>query len=247
MIIVFWDYDGTLVDTEIIYKDSLISFFDKNNYTLKKLDNYYFFKNISGRHPEEFLQNLKEDGYIKQDVNIDPIKVKEYYTEYFKKLDVGEIKITNNIDTVIKKLMNNKDVIMCITSSSYNHDFLIKHSNITNKTLKEYFKIGKNVYLCGEIKNCNFKPSPDIFEYAFNDIIKKYNLNISKNDNLFIIEDSTAGCKAGYKFKNIFKNKINITIIGYDIIQVLDNSDKLLQSGADVVAKNSSDLLRYIK
>ena len=172
--------------------------------------------------------------------------IKKYYTKYFDELKKGEIKITKDIDKVVEKLSYNDDAIMCITSSSYAHDFNIKHSNITNSTLKNIFNLNKNVYLCGEIEGCRFKPQPDIFEFAFNDIIKKYNLKPSKDDNIIIIEDSIAGCKAGHQFKEKFKDKINITVIGYLAASIIDNSKNLLQNGADITIKDADNLTKYI-
>lgn len=247
MLIVFWDYDGTLVNTEPIYKDSLNAFFEEKKYELKPITDEYFFKNIAGRHPEEFLEKLTNDGYIKKNLHIEPMDIKKYYTKYFDELKKGEIKITKDIDKVIEKLSEDKNIIMCITSSSYAHDFNIKHSNIANSTLKNIFNLNKNVYLCGEIEGCRFKPQSDIFEFAFKDIVNKYNLHFKQNDNIFIIEDSIAGCKAGHAFKEKFADKANVVVIGYLSAAVLDNSSNLIQNGADITIKTAEELFEYIK
>ena len=46
MKIIFWDYDGTLVDTEMWYKKSIIAYFKENDILLKDITNDYFFKNM---------------------------------------------------------------------------------------------------------------------------------------------------------------------------------------------------------
>ena len=247
MIVIFWDYDGTLVDTETVYKNSLISFFGEKNYWLKNLTDEYFYKNIAGRHPEEFLSKLENDGFIKKNLNIDPFEVKKYYTKYFSELKKNEIKITKNIDKAIKKLSENKNILMCITSSSYKKDFNIKHSNINSEILQNLFKTEENVYLCGDIENCRFKPQPDIFEYAFKDLSQKYNITAENCKNLFIIEDSIAGCKAGHQFKEEEINLFSTTVIGYLGASVLDNSEALIENGADIIIKNAENLYKYLK
>lgn len=243
MLIIFWDYDGTLVNTEVTYKKSLESFFETNNYALKKLDDEYFFKNITGKHPEEFLEKLEKSGYIKQNLNIDPMEIKKYYTFYFNNLKKGQIQITKNIDSVIDDLSKNNNVIMCITSSSYIHDFTIKYKNVENKILNKNFDVDKNVYLCGSINGCKFKPEPDIFIYAFHDLTEKYKLKLTLDDKLIIVEDSATGCKAGKQFKNIYKDKINIEVIGYLGGAIMDSSQILIDSGADIIIKNAKELL----
>jgi len=247
MIIIFWDYDGTLVDTETVYKRSLEAFFETNNYILKDIDDGYFYKNIAGNHPETFLKLLERDGYIKPNLNINPMEIKEHYTKYFANLDIGEIKITDGIDFVIDSLSKNDKVVMCITSSSYTRDFTIKHKNVANRVLNTNFSIDKNVYLCGSIEGCKFKPEPDLFVFALNDIINRYNLQLSDKDKVIVLEDSITGCKAGKQFKNLYGDKINISVIGYLGGAKLDNSKVLLNSGADIIIKNSSELLKYFE
>ena len=243
MKIIFWDYDGTLVDTEIWYKNSIIAYFKEKNILLKNITNDYFFKNISGKHPECFVNKLKQDCYIKNDFVIDIEDIKKYYTNFFKKLKIGDIKIIDNIDKIVEKLSKEDDLIMCITSSSYKHDFEIKNHSVNNKILNKIFKIEKNIYLCGNIENCKFKPEPDIYLYALNDIKNKYNLHLTKNDKLFIVEDSNAGCLAGLSFKNKMKE------IDTKIIKLISNKliSKTNDIKADFIVKNTNELLDIIK
>lgn len=249
--IIFWDYDGTLIDSEIIYKNSLISFLKEKHLELKEIDDEFFYKNIAGHHPESFLLKLEKNGFIKNCKTINPNEIREYYTYYFSLLENGKIKVIDNIDKIIAKLAQYKDIYMYITSSSLRNDFITKNSIVNNKILNSYFDIDKNVYLCGSIDKCNFKPSPDVFNYAFNDIINKNDFVLDKDDKLFIIEDSKAGCIAGKDFKIKYCEKINISIIGYIAGMKLDTykkeyCDKLINSGADYVAKTSDDILKFI-
>lgn len=243
MKIIFWDYDGTLVDTEIWYKNSIIAYFKEKNILLKNITNDYFFKNISGKHPEYFIDKLKQDGYITKSSMININEIKKYYTDFFKKLKIGDIKIIDNIDKIVEKLSKKDDIIMCITSSSYLHDFKIKSDSANSEILNKLFKIGENIYLCGNIENCKFKPEPDIYLYALNDIKNKYNLHLTKNDKLFIVEDSNAGCLAGLSFKNKMKE------IDTKIIKLISNKliSKTNDIKADFVVKNTNELLDIIK
>ena len=244
MKIVFWDYDGTLVDTELLYKRSIEQYLKDNNLLIKSISDEYFFDFISGKHPEDFVPKLKKDGLAKN-VNINNDEVRKYYTEYFKSLRQGEIKIVKGVDSVVEKLSELNSIIMCITSSSFKHDFQIKHDNVNNKILNENFVLNKNIYLCGSIENCHFKPAPDIFIYAFNDIVKKHKLNLTKNDELFIIEDSIAGCGGGFSFKNIINDKIKVKVIGVNIAKYKNNNE-LLNNGADIVVNNTNGILQII-
>lgn len=244
MKIVFWDYDGTLVDTELLYKKSIEEYFKNKNWLLKSISNEYFFEFISGKHPEDFVSKLKKDGLVKN-LNIDNNEVREYYTEYFKNLKQGEIKIITGVDSVVKKLSELSSIIMCITSSSFTHDFEIKNSNVNNKILNENFTLNKNVYLCGSIDNCHFKPAPDIFVYALNDIVKRHKLNLTKADELFIIEDSIAGCGAGFSFKKIINNEVKVEVIGVNIAKYKSNNE-LLNNGADIVVNNTNSIVQII-
>lgn len=246
MKIIFWDYDGTIVDTETLYKKSIESFLKKYDLLIKNISDEYFFKNISGRHPEEFLLRLENDNYIKTNSNIDPLEIKKYYTNYFNELKKGDIKITKNIDLLIKKFSDFNDIIMCITSSSFRHDFILKNNNIDNSILDKYFNVDKNVYLCGNIDGCRFKPEPDVFMYAFGDIQKKYNLKLSFSDKLFVVEDSIAGCQAGKNFKNLLKDIVDINVIGYWGGNMVDNSENLSKNGADFIAKDTEELYKII-
>lgn len=242
MKIIFWDYDGTLVDTEMWYKKSIIAYFKENDILLKDITNDYFFKNISGKHPEYFIDKLKQDGYITKSSMININEIEKYYTDFFKKLKVGDIKINDNIDKIIEKLSKKDDIIMCITSSSYLHDFKIKSDSANSEILNKLFKIGENIYLCGNIENCKFKPEPDVYLYALNDIKNKYNLHLTKNDKLFVVEDSNTGCIAAISFKNQVKD-IDVKVIRFTSNHLVNTTDF---EKTDFIAKNSNELFNIL-
>ena len=243
MKIIFWDYDGTLVDTEIWYKKSIINYLKEKSILLKNISNDYFFKNISGKHPEYFIEKLKQDGYIAKNSIIDSNEVKKYYTDFFKNLKVGDIKVIDNIDKIIEKLSQEDDIIMCITSSSFIHDFEIKSHSANSKILNKLFKIGENIYLCGNIENCKFKPAPDVYLYALNDIKNKYNLHLTKNDKLFVVEDSNAGCAAATSFRNQIKD-LDIKVVRFISNPLINTTD---DEKTDFIAKTSAELYEILK
>ena len=249
--IVFWDYDGTLIDSEIIYKDSLNAFLKENKFGLKEIDDGFFYKCISGHHPEEFLLDLEKQGFVKNSESINPNNVREYYNNFFANLNKRELKVVDNIDKIINKLSSYKDIFMCITSSSLKKDFIIKNSNVENDILNKYFNVDKNVYLCGQLSNCRFKPFPDVFIYAFKDIVNKNNIKLKYGDKLFIVEDSKAGCEAGKSFKQEYGNIIDIRIIGYTASMRFkeyktEYTKKLINAGADIIAKTSEEIFKII-
>ena len=245
MKLIFWDYDGTIVNTEVVYRQSLISFFQSNNLLNKEITKECFYKYIAGKHPEEFVSILQKDGYVK-DVDINLNDIKDYYRYYFNHLKYKEIQIVDGLDILIKKLSEQKNTIMSIVSSSWLIDYNIKSKNANNKILNNIFDINKNIYLAGEIENCRFKPEPDCYIYAFKDVIDKNNISIQKEDEVFIVEDSIAGCQAGASFKALNKDKINITIIGFLGGTEIDNSKILLSNCADIIAHNTQELERII-
>lgn len=249
--IVFWDYDGTLVDTETAYKHSLIYFLNEKKLALKPLDDNFFYKFISGNHPEGFLNEMEKQGYIANanDISSDDIRI--YYDKYFASLKKGDVKVIDNVDNIIGEIAKQKDIFMCITTSSYPKGFEIKNSKVNSPILDSIFKLDKNIYLCGAISDCKFKPSPDIYFYAFQDIVKKNNLQPTENDTLFIVEDSKTGCIASNNFKNTINSKINVKIIGYTAGMQYEPYkqeyiNKLIDAGADLIANNSKDLLKFI-
>lgn len=249
--IVFWDYDGTLIDSEIIYKDSLNAFLKENKFGLKEIDDGFFYKCISGHHPEEFLLDLEKQGFVKNSESINPEDTRKYYNDFFANLKEGELKIVDNIDKTIDKLSRYKDIFMCITSSSFRNGFMIKSSRAKNNILNKYFNVDKNVYLCGSLSNCRFKPFPDVFIYAFKDILNKNNIKLKDGDKLFIVEDSKAGCEAGKSFKQEYGNIIDIKIIGYTASMRFkeyktEYTKKLINAGADIIAKTSEEIFKII-
>ena len=103
-------------------------------------------------------------------------------------------------------------------------------------------QIGENIYLCGNIENCKFKPEPDVYLYALNDIKNKYNLHLTKNDKLFVVEDSSTGCIAAISFKNQVKD-IDVKVIRFTSNHLVDTTDF---EKTDFIAKNSNELFNIL-
>ena len=77
--------------SEIIYKDSLNAFLKENKFGLKEIDDGFFYKCISGHHPEEFLLDLEKQGFVKNSESINPNNVREYYNNFFANLNKREL------------------------------------------------------------------------------------------------------------------------------------------------------------
>ena len=153
------------------------------------------------------------------------------------------MQVIDNIDKTIEKLSKEDDIIMCITSSSFIHDFEIKSHSANSEILNKLFKINENIYLCGNIENCKFKPAPDVYLYALNDIKNKYNLHLTKNDKLFVVEDSNAGCTAAMSFKNQVKD-LNIKVVRFISNPLINTKDG---EQTDFIAKTSAELYEILK
>ena len=73
-------------------------------------------------------------------------------------------------------------------------------------------------------------------ESILNDIKNKYNLHLTKNDKLFVVEDSNTGCIAAISFKNQVKD-IDVKVIRFTSNHLVNTTDF---EKTDFIAKNSN-------
>lgn len=238
MLIICWDFDGTLVSSEIIYKNIFSKYLNKNNYSV----NLHFAK-YGGKHPSNVLEDLKEEGLIDKNLELNENIIN---SDFKKFLDKDGLLLTDGIVKILNDLKSFKNILMAIVTSTNKKDFELKYNNSSVSVLKEYFNIDKNIYICGEVGNKELKPSANGYLYAVNDIIMKNNINSEKNI-LITIEDSISGCKSALNAKNILKDKIDTIIIGYPIANPYIDEIELKNSGADFVFRDSNELLKFLK
>ena len=217
MLIICWDYDGTLVSSEFVYKNIFMNYIKKLGAVKKNITDEYYFNQYSGRHPITVIKDLQKNGYV--DTNV------ELSVEKWDKIFQDEIK---------------------------NEDDLILSENIIDilsvKELKKFFDLGKNVYVAGEVGNNKLKPDPNVYLYAYQDIITKNNI-ADKNNTLVMIEDSESGCKSASETKKILcekNNNLKALAIGYLATNKFSSGESLKASGADIILHKPNDLEKLL-
>lgn len=243
MIIICWDYDGTLVSSELIYKNIFIKYLKNSGYVLKDINDDCYFSKYAGKHPFSVLEHLKEDGYINKNTTIN---LEELNNIFQKELnDSNELLLTDNIINILTNLKQNKNVTMAIVTSTYRNDFKTKFYNSSVKELNNFFDIKDNIYICEEVGTKQQKPDPNGYIFAYNDIVKKFGLQ-HKDNCLITVEDSISGCMSGANAKNKLKDIVDCKVIGYTVSNKYISNSDLINSGADYVAKKPNELLRIL-
>lgn len=242
MLVICWDYDGTLVSSELIYKNIFVNYLKKIGAVVKNIDDDYYFKKYAGKHPFNVIKQLKIDGYIDKNVEIDVDELNDIFQNELK--NSNSLLLTNGIEKVLDTISCSNDTAMAIVTSTYRIDFNAKHDNPSVAPLKKYFDANKNVYICGEVGNKELKPDPNGYIFAYNDLKEKYNL--TPDSNIVMVEDSVSGCKSAYNAKMELHDKINVSVIGYLAANKYVRSEDLIEAGADYIANNSDELLKIL-
>lgn len=243
MLIICWDFDGTLVSSEVIYKDIFNKYLKDARQGINSLSASPCFAKYGGKHPFNVFNDLKKEGFIENNLILDEVDIK---LSLKKALDKNGLLLTDNIENILKELSIFKNVLMAIVTSTNKEDFELKYNNPSTSILKKYFDINKNIYICEEVGNKEPKPSSNGYLYAVNDIISKNKLNSEKNI-LIAIEDSISGCKSASNAKKILKNKLDTIIIGYTVSNHCITGVELKKSGAEFIFKTPNELLKFIK
>lgn len=238
MLIICWDFDGTLVSSEVAYRNIFVKYFKD-----KKKDNINSsFAKYGGKQPLNVFNDLQKEGVIEKSLTLN---MSDFESDFEKEIQNNTLLLTKEIDKVLEKLNSFKDTIMAIVTSTNKQDFELKYKSPSVNILKKYFNINKNIYICSEVGNKELKPSPNGYLYAINDIILKNNITTEKNI-LITIEDSVSGCASALSAKNDLKNKIETIIIGYPIDNPYTTEAELKESGADFVFKTPEELLNFL-
>ena len=244
MIIICWDYDGTLVSSENIYKNVFVKYLTENNLIVNNIDDQCYFSRYGGRHPFTIFNQLKSDGYIYKNAELNKTK---FFLAMQKELNTtNNLLPTDQIDKVLEDVSKRKDVVMAIVTSTYRNDLEAKHDNKSVSALKKYFTVENNIYICGEIGNKELKPSPNGYIFAYNDIIKKNNILNTKNT-LIMVEDSVSGCKSGRSAKHLLQDEVNSIVIGYMVANKYSKREELLEAGADITISTPQEMINFIK
>lgn len=244
MLIICWDFDGTLITSGNIYKDIFFDYVKKDLLNNEKNCKFFssFFLKCGGKHPLNVFKQLKENNFLKDGILFDKEKIDKKFNNSVKK---NGVLLTDGILEILEKLNKNKNIIMSIVTSTNIDNFLVKFNSPSLKCLKKYFQLDNNIYICEEIGSKEPKPNSNGYIYAINDILLKNNISNDKNT-IIAIEDSISGCISAYNAKKEIKNN-DLIVVGYNIINSNINSKELIENGADYTFSSASDLFNFIE
>ncbi len=255
MLLIIWDFDGTLANSEKKFKNIINNFLKEeakdNIINLEKFTDDFYYKKCAGKKYTEIFEILVDNRIINSLSEDDLQKFLNYANKSFKIILPGEINLTKNMGWLLNKLDKYNDILMVIATSAIKEDFILKCKAVNNPIINKM-----NGYSCHELQNSykylnidkyqvKNKPNPAIFIYSLENMLIKNN-NISK---ILIIEDSSTGCKAGENFVNedfIRNNNYIVRVIGYTAGDHKPDGNTLLNSGADIIINNAEMLLKYI-
>ena len=261
MLLILWDFDGTLANSErkfyLIFKKYIKEKIPYSIINIDKFTDEFYYKNCAGKKfYEDFkiLGNAEIIDYsrINQNILNDFLN---FLTIKLKNIKDGEITFTKGMEELLLKLSKEKNIKMVIDTNSRKSDFLLKSKSLKNDIINEIIN-NNNVYaapeLSKEYKYLNLekykniaKPNPAIFIYAVEDLLNQS----VKIDNIIIVEDSPSAVKGGKNFveSDYAQNKFkNIKIVGYTAGEHKPDGNALLENGADVIIDNADDLYNYI-
>lgn len=257
MLLIIWDFDGTLANSEKKFKCIVDGFLKEkiSGYVIdsNKFTEEFYYKNCAGKKYTDTFKVLGEHNII------DYSKITEenlndfldYANMSFKTILPGEITLTKNIDWLLDRLDANSNISMLIATSAIKHDFILKCEAVNNAVINkmdgyscheladDYVHLNINKY---GVKN---KPNPAIFIYSLQEQLKSG----IKIDDVVIVEDSVSGCMTGRNFTNddFVKNNVNrVSVVGYTAGEHRPDAKILLESGADIAIGTAEGLYEYI-
>jgi HAD superfamily hydrolase (TIGR01509 family) len=215
--LIIFDFDGVIVDSEIIackveaeclteigfaidLEENIRRFAGVSADSVKKIVE----KELNKKLPENFHENQKKITFERYETELKPIK---------------------NVKQMLSNLINDK----CIASSS-SKEKINKSLNITG--LGEYFD-DSVIYNAEMVKNG--KPAPDLF------LLAAEKMGYEPKD-CIVVEDSISGVKAG-KSANM---TVFGFIGGSHILDKDEYQKKLILEGADLIFDNMKDFIELI-
>ncbi|MEF9961570.1 MAG: HAD family phosphatase [Erysipelotrichaceae bacterium] len=172
---VIFDFDGVVIDTEVVYLESVKEYLK----TLNIETTIQAIQYIVGMKMETITKNL-QDQFALQAYSIDEL-IKGQRAIFNQKMSSKDITLMPGIKAFLKTLKQKE--IKCILASSSSRDYLCKLLN--QFEIEEYFDF---IVSGEEVKNS--KPHPDIF-------LKAIAKSTFEKSEALIIEDSVNGIKAG--------------------------------------------------
>jgi HAD superfamily hydrolase (TIGR01509 family) len=209
-----FDMDGVIIHSVPIHEEEWRKYFQKNG---KDLSSEEMKEKLSGKTTRDAIKYLFE-GKELSDKEIE--KHGEKKERAYRKALIPKLKPLDGFWDFVN-ILKSKNIPIAIASSAPPENV----SQVVGKLgLREYFKTiihGKKVK--------NGKPNPEIFNKAFEDMNKKADEPILKED-CIVIEDSLSGVKAGVN--------AHMPVIG---VTTSHSEQELLDAGADYVIKDFND------
>tara|TARA_B100001057_G_scaffold473426_2_gene537883 strand:+ start:57 stop:716 length:660 start_codon:yes stop_codon:yes gene_type:complete len=168
---IIFDFDGVIVDSEILASKAFYNYFLNQGLKLKEKDFY----NYAGMKTVQVIDILSLKYQVKNKK-----KFSSDIFELISRIYTKDLKLVDGFKAFINNSKRNHFI-----GSNSNKDRIISGLNIVGMT--EMF-INKNIYSFDMVKNP--KPHPDIYLKIIDD-------NKLKLDETIIIEDSSIGVRAG--------------------------------------------------
>lgn len=246
MLIICWDYDGTLVSSELVYKNIFMNYLASIGAVKCNITDEYYFKQYSGRHPVTVVKDLQLNGYVDSNIELSVEKWDKIFQDEIRSED--DLILSKNIINILSTLSSHDNIYMAIATSTHKNDYEIKSNCKSVAELKKFFDLDKNVYMAGEVGNKKLKPDPNVYLYAYNDIVTKNNVK-NQNNTLVMIEDSESGCRSASETKKILTeqyNNIKAYVIGYLATNKFASGDSLANNGTNFIIYKPEDLEKLL-
>ena len=263
MLIIFWDFDGTLANSEkkfyLILKQYIVDKIPKVIINIEKFTEQFYYQFCSGKKFYQDFEILGEEGIIDYSkvTQDDLSNFLDYLTQELKDVKEGEITLTKGMDELLLKLSKIEKIKMVIDTNARKSDLYYKSQPLKNEIINEMIK-NNNIYAAPELSDDleyleiekykgKTKPNPAVFIYTIEDL-KKNNAEIG---NIIIVEDSSSAVAGGRNFvmSEYAKNKLKdskIKIVGYTAGDHKPDGKRLSESGADIIIDNADKLYNFI-
>ena len=121
MLIICWDFDGTIITSGNIYKKIFLDYIKPD--ILDKNNNFFsnFFAESGGKHPINIFKELKENNFLKENIEFNIYEINKKFNEEVKN---NGLSLTKGILDIFKKLSQHKNVIMAIVTSTNINNFI---------------------------------------------------------------------------------------------------------------------------
>ncbi len=171
---ILFDFDGVVVQSELVHHSSFMELFEKEGITISYLD---WYRSYAGTGSRSIIERIKKDNKLNFEVDDYVRKRKEIYERHLKEGKLGK---TEGIEEFLE-FLNSREIPKAIVSGSHRSNVLL---GLKVTKLEKYF----DFVVSGDDLEKK-KPDPEPFLFA----ARKMGLEPAKS---VVIEDSVSGCIA---------------------------------------------------